>query len=125
VPPTLTRRNKIGLVIAGLLALGDCASVFAPTPDGEVGPPLAVIILGGVLGLLTLGALVRAWRSTSRTALRVVAGTRVVSAILALPAFFVDIPPGLAAAAAASVALTVLSVVLILAPAGRPAPVTD
>lgn len=93
--------------------------------DGPAGPPLVVLAVGLVLGVVTLIALVPAWRTGSRTALRAVAGSRIVSAILALPAFFVDIPAGLMAAAAAAVALTVVSVVLLLAPANRPVPIAD
>jgi hypothetical protein len=121
----LTLRNKIGLVLAGLLALSDVASIAAPTPDGEEGPPFVVLVVGLLLGLATLAALVPAWRTGSRTALRVVAGTRIVSAILALPAFFVDIPPALMALAAVAFALTVVCVVLVLTPAARRVPVTD
>jgi hypothetical protein len=121
----LTTRNKIGLVLAGLLALGDVASIFITTPDGEEGPPFAVLAIGLVIGLITLVALVPAWRTGSRTALRVVAGTRIVSAILSLPAFFVDVPAGIKVGSAVGFALTVVCVVLVLAPADRRVPVTD
>lgn len=121
----LTTRNKIGLVLAGLLALGDVGSIFISTPEGEDGPPFVVLAIGLVVGLITLVAIVPAWRTGSRTALRVVAGTRIVSAILSLPAFFVDVPAGLKAGAAAAFALTVICVVLVLTPANRRVPVTD
>ncbi len=121
----LTTRNKIGLVLAGLLALGDVGSIFISTPEGEDGPPFVVLAIGLVVGLITLVAIVPAWRTGSRTALRVVAGTRIVSAILSLPAFFVDVPAGLKMGAAAAFALTVVCVVLVLTPANRRVPVTD
>lgn len=121
----LSGRTRTGLVIAGLLGLSDVLSILQPTPDGENGPPFSVLAVGLVLGLVTLAALVPAWRTGNRKALRAVAGSRIVSAILALPAFFVDIPPALMVFASVAVALTVVSVVLILAPAGRPVPVTD
>jgi hypothetical protein len=44
---------------------------------------------------------------------------------MSIPAFFVDIPPGLRALAAVGFAVTVVCVVLVLAPAGRRALVTD
>jgi hypothetical protein len=122
---TLTLRNKIGLVLAGLLALSDVLSILGPTPDGQEGPPFAVLLLGCLLGVVTLAAIVPAWRSGSRTALRVVAGTRILSALLSIPAFFVDIPPGLRALAAVGFALTVVCVVLVLAPTNRRTLVTD
>ena len=126
MPNTLSRRNRAGLVLAGLLGLADAASLLFTTPEGEVGPPLAVLAVGTVVGLVTLAAVVAAWRTGSRTALRVTAGSRIVSVILGLPAFLVDeVPPALVAVSAVGTALTVVAVVLVLAPAGRPAPVTD
>lgn len=121
----LTTRNKIGLVLAVLLALGDVGSIALPTPDGEEGPPFAVLAIGLVIGLITLAAVVPAWRTGSRTALRVVAGTRIVSAILSLPAFFVDVPAGIKVGAAVAFAVTVVCVVLVLTPAHRRVLVTD
>jgi hypothetical protein len=121
----LTTRNRVGLGLAALLALTDIVSVAFPTPEGETGPPVAVLVVGLVLGLATVAALVPAWRTGSRPALRAVAGTRIVSGILALPAFFVDPPVPLLVLAAVVFALTVGCVVLVLTPADRRAPVTD
>ena len=121
----LTTRTRVGLVLAVVLGLADVVSTFFPTPDGEVGPPLAIVILGGVIGLATLAAVAVAWRSGRRGALRIVAGTRVLSAITALPAFFVDVPPWLKLVVAVLVVLTVVCVVLVLSPARQPAALTD
>jgi hypothetical protein len=121
----ITTRTRTGLVIAALLGVADVVSAFFPTPDGEVGPPLPIVLLGGLLGLVTLAAVAVAWRSGRRGALRIVAGTRVLSAISALPAFFVDVPAWLKLVVAVLVVLTVVCVVLVLAPARRPATVTD
>jgi hypothetical protein len=121
----LATRTRIGLVLAVVLGLADVVSAFFPTPDGEVGPPLAIVILGGVIGLATLAAVAVAWRSGRRGALRIVAGTRVLSAITALPAFFVDVPAWLKLVVAVLVVLTVVCVVLVLSPARQPATVTD
>ena len=121
----LTTRTRVGLVLAVVLGLADVVSTFFPTPDGEVGPPLAIVILGGVIGLATLAAVAVAWRSGRRGALRIVAGTRVLSAITALPAFFVDIPAWLKLVVAVLVVLTVVCVVLVLSPARQPAAITD
>ena len=121
----LTTRTRVGLVLAVVLGLADVVATFFPTPDGEIGPPLAIVILGGVIGLATLAAVAVAWRSGRRGALRIVAGTRVLSAITALPAFFVDVPAWVKLVVAVGVVLTVVCVVLVLAPARRPATVTD
>ena len=124
-PNELTRTNKIGLGLAGLLALSDIAGAGMPTPDGEEGPPLAVLVLGGILGVLTLVCLVPAFRRRSRGAIRVIAGARILSAISALPAFFVDIPTGAKVATAVIVVLTVAVVAMIINPAPARAVVTD
>jgi hypothetical protein len=121
----VTTRTRIGLAIAAFLAIGDVVSAFFPTPDGEVGPPLPIVLLGGLLGVITLVAVVVALRTGRRGALRIVAGTRVLSAITALPAFFVDVPAWLKLLVAVVVVLTVVSVVLVLSPARRAASVTD
>jgi hypothetical protein len=121
----VTTRNSVGLVIAALLAVGDIVSAFFPTPDGAIGPPLPIVVLGGLLGVATLVAVVVAWRTGRRGALRIVAGTRVLSAITALPAFFVDVPALVKLLVAVFVVLTIVSVALVLAPARRTAAVTD
>ncbi|MCU1688651.1 MAG: hypothetical protein JWN61_338 [Pseudonocardiales bacterium] len=129
VPFSLTGRVKAGLIVAIILGLGDLASILlAPTDTGQNdGPPLPVMILATVLGAVTLAAIWVAWRTGSRRALRVVAGTRILSALTSLPAFFVDIPAGLLVITAVGVVLTIVCLVLILAPSGpKPLPiVTD
>jgi hypothetical protein len=121
----VTTRTRVGLVLAALLAVGDVVSAFFPTPDGVVGPPLMIVVLGGLLGIATLAAVVVAWRSGRRGALWIVAGTRVLSALAALPAFFVDVPTLVKLLVAVFVVLTIVSVALVLAPARRAASVTD
>ena len=121
----ITTGTRAGLVLAALLGVADVVSAFFPTPDGEVGPPLPIVLLGGLLGLATLAAAAVAWRTARRGALRIVAGTRVLSAITALPAFFVDVPAWVKVVVAVGVVLTVVCVVLVLAPARRPATVND
>ena len=121
----VTSRTRAGLVLAALLGLADVVSAFFPTPEGEVGPPLPIVVLGGLLGLATLAAVAAAWRTGQRGMLRIVAATRVLSAISALPAFFVDIPAALKLVVAVAVVLTVVCVVLVLTPARRTASVTD
>jgi hypothetical protein len=123
--PPVTTRTRVGLVIAALLGVADVISAFFPTPEGVVGPPLPIVLLGGLLGVATLAAVVVAWRTGRRGALRIVAGTRVLSAISALPAFFVEIQPAVKLIVAVAVVLTVVCVVLVLAPARGAARVAD
>jgi hypothetical protein len=124
-PNELTRVNRIGLVLAGVLGVSDIATVGIPTGDGNDGPPVGVVVVGAVLGALTLACLVPAFRKASRSAIRVIAGARIISAITALPAFFVDIPAGLKVGAAAIVVLTVAVVVMIINPGPARAVVAD
>ncbi len=107
---------RTGLILAGLLALSDLVS-FALGPQ-----PAGVVIASTVLGVLTLVALVPAWRTGRRAAVAAVAVTRIVSALLAVPAFFVsDVAGGVKVAAGLIIVLAVVSTVLLFA--GRtPAP---
>lgn len=118
----LSLPNKIGLGLAAVLGLLDFVSgllgAFAgagPAP-GEVGPPFAVLVAASVLGLVTVVAVVYTWRSRSQVGARIVAGSRILAALTALPAFFVaDVPPALVAIAATFIVLTIVTVGLVLA----------
>lgn len=122
---SVSGRQKIGLVLAGLLSMGGITSALGPTPDGEVGPPSIVLWTDTVLGVVGVVALIVAWRYGSRGALRVLAGALIISALTAVPAFFVDIPVGIKALAALSVLLTVGAFVLMFSSGRGPASVTD
>ena len=122
---TISGRQKAGLVIAGLLSLGNATSVLFPTPEGEEGPPFLILVLGTILGVIGLVAIVIAWRNNNQAAFRVVAGTLVISVISALPAFFVDVAAGIKILVAVSVVITVLAIVLMFSSPRRPAPVLD
>lgn len=121
---TTTGRQKAGLVLAALINLANIPSAFSPTPDGQEGPPFAVLLVGAVLGVVGLVAIVPAWRGR-RTAQRVVAGTLIVNLLLTLPAFFVDVPAWIKAASAFFTLLTIAAIVLMFSTSRRPVPVTD
>jgi len=120
----LSTRQRIGLVLAGLLSLTTVPSVLMPTPEGEVGPPFAVLLLSTVVGLVGVVAVVLAWRGNA-AALRVAAGAVIIPTLTALPAFFVDVPAWVRLMVAASVLLAVAAVVLMFSTARRPVPVMD
>jgi hypothetical protein len=122
---SISGKQKAGLVIAGLISAGNVPSALFPTPDGEEGPPYVVLILGTILGVVGLVAVVIAWRNNNQAAFRVAAGALIISILSALPAFFVDVPAGIKLLVAVSVALTVLSIVLMFSTARRPVPVLD
>ena len=115
----LSTRQRVGLGLAGLLSLGSLPSVLTPTPDGQVGPPLAVLALSTVLGAVGVVATAVAWLRGSATAMRVLAGSVVVGALVGLPAFFVDVPAWVKLTTAVSVLATIAAVVLLFSPARR------
>jgi hypothetical protein len=115
----LTTGNKVGLVLSALLALGDVVGPFTtPQDTGQAGPPMAILIACAVLGVITLVGVVWTWRTGSRIGARLVAGTRILSALTSLPAFFVDGVPGFVIGLAASgILVTALTCYLVLRPA--------
>jgi hypothetical protein len=120
----VTGKQKAGLVICLIFGLGNIPSVLTPTPDGEEGPPMAILVIGSILGVVALVAAILAWRG-SRLAMRIGAGAIIVMTLTGLPAFFVDVPMFVKALVAASVVLTVVAVVLMFSGERRPASVTD
>ncbi len=118
-PAPFSRANKVGLVVAGLLGVVDLASLANTTPPGQVGPPLAILVLDSLLGLVTVVAVVLAWRSRSRGLVRLAAGARILSMLSALPAFFAGVPAFLVAIVAVFTLVTVATVVLMLLPSRR------
>jgi len=122
---TVSTRQKVGFVIAGLICVGNVASVLFPTPDGQDGPPILILVLDALLGVVGLIAIVIAWRTSNRAAIRVAAGAIIVAMVTGLPAFFVDIPVEIKAATGAFALLTIAAVVLMLSPSRQAAPVTS
>ena len=102
--------TRTGLILLGLLSVGDIAGLALT--DGEH-PPYAVAAVGAALGAGSLYFVAKAWQG-SRAALRPLIAMRIVSALTAVPAFFVDdVPTAALAAAAAIVVLTAVSVFLV------------
>lgn len=124
--PALNTRNKIGLALAGVISLTNVPSVFqGGAPDGEVGPPMEVLLVGTVVGAIGLVAVVIAWRTGSRTALRVTAACLVVSLVTALPALFVDVPAFIKILVAVFTVITLVALVLMFSGDRRRQPVVD
>jgi hypothetical protein len=122
---TFSTKNKVGFVLAILFAVPNLFGPLFPTPDGEAGPPMLVLALGAVLGLVTIAAVALGWARGNRAAIRVASAAIIVAAVTALPAFFVpEVPAGLRVIAAASVLLAIITVVLMLTPA-RPTNTQD
>ena len=122
---TTSKRQKVGLVLAGLYSALNILGVLFPTPDGQDGPPIGILIIDAVLGLVGLVAVIITWRTGNRAALRVAAGAIIIMTLTALPAFFVDVPAGIKLLVGVAVLLTIAAVVLMFSPGRRSTPVLD
>jgi hypothetical protein len=102
-----------GLVICALLGgLQVIASLAGLTMNS--GPPLAVVITGGVLGIITLATVAPAWRG-SRGALLLVMASRAAAALLASPALFIDPSDLVRFLVAIAIAVTLVGIWLLAA----------
>jgi hypothetical protein len=120
-----TKLNKAGMILAFVLGVLDLTSLLQPAPGGEDGPPYAILVIDTLLGVITVVAVVMAWRTGRRGPVRIAAGARIISLVTALPAFFVDVPAGVQALVGLFAVLTIACVALMLAPSRRPVPVSD
>jgi hypothetical protein len=109
--PRTSPAVRTGLVLAVLLALGDVAAGITTISGDAVGTSIAVFDV--VLALVTVGSIPAAWRGAA-WALRTVAATRLLGALTAVPAFFVDVEPGMVIAAAVTVVVAIVAAVLVL-----------
>jgi len=118
---TLARPASLGnaaTAIFALLGLIDVAlTAVIGSPDA---PPLIVSLGVAALGLITLVSLVPARRG-NRGALTAVVVTRVISAVLAVPAFFLNAPALVAAVEGFVIAATITVLVLAHQQGRRPA----
>ncbi len=119
--PRLSIKNRVGLILAvvsGVIAIGSIFLVPEPAP-GEAGPPLAILLAGAILGVIGIAAAAYTWVTHRRLGSRIAAGTLIISALTAVPAFFEEgVPAFLIAYAAGSILLTAVNVYLLLS---RPA----
>ena len=122
---TTSKRQKVGLVLAGLYSALNVLGVLFPTPDGQEGPPIGILIIDAVLGLVGLVAVIITWRTGNRAALRVAAGAIIIMTLTALPAFFVEVPAGIKLLVGVAVLITIAAVVLMFSPGRRSTPVLD
>jgi hypothetical protein len=114
----MNRSRSAGLAILGLVSLLDLVGPLFT--DGEH-PPMEVALVGAAIGLASLVLIGYAFRGASR-ALAPLVVLRVLSALAAIPAFFVDdVPAGVVAFAGAFVALNLLGAAMVV----RPLPVRE
>lgn len=114
----MSRSFRAGLIVLGALSVLDLLGPLFT--DGEH-PPMAVALVGSVIGVASLALVVSAWRGAARAVIPLVV-LRLLSALSAAPAFFASGVPGPAiVAAAAAIILTVVGVVFVLSGARRQA----
>jgi hypothetical protein len=118
-PVAWSTKNKVGLGLAIFYAVISIPSAAAPAPDGAEGPPMAILIVCSILGVVALASAVIAWRRGSRPAARLTAGSLIVITLTSLPAFFVDVPAGIKVLVAMGVVLTIAIIVLMFSPPKR------
>jgi hypothetical protein len=107
----LSTSARAGIVVLAVLSLIDLAGPLLT--DGDH-PPMSVALVGSALGLASLVCIGYVWRGATRAVVPLVA-LRVISALTALPAFFVgDVPAVAKLAAGAIVVLTLVGAALTL-----------
>jgi hypothetical protein len=109
----LTGTTTTIFVLLGLIDVALVGAIGSADP-----PPLAVSLGIAALGLITLGALVPASRG-SRSALGTVVVVRVISALLAVPAFFLSAPVWVMVVEGFVIAATITALYVLRQNAGR------
>jgi hypothetical protein len=122
---TTTGLFRTGLAISAILGLANIPALFLPTADGPDSPPVFVLVVSVMFGLVSTACAVTAWRSGNRLAVRINAAALIINALLTMPAFFVDVDSWIKVGAAVSVVLTVVALVLTLRREHPPFTVTD
>jgi hypothetical protein len=114
----MTALYRSGIVLLGILSVID---LTAPLYTDGQHPPMIIAVIGSVLGLVSIVLAVLAWRGRTAAAVGLCV-VRVLSALTALPAFWVTGVPGpVVAVAGTFVVLTIVGVVLTLAGLRQPA----
>jgi hypothetical protein len=109
-----TLSRSVGLGILGLLSLADLAGPLLTDGDN---PPMEIAVVSSVLGLISLVLVGYAYRGSTRAVAPLVV-LRVLSALSAAPAFYVDdVPAGIQGLAAGLMVLTLVGVALVVRPA--------
>ncbi|HEV2809348.1 MAG TPA: hypothetical protein VGV93_02985 [Acidimicrobiales bacterium] len=116
----MSLQYKIGLVLCALLGVFDVLSVAGA--GAEDAPPTPVVVLGLILGLITLVGVFLAWRGAKKGFIAVVV-SRVLSALSAVPAFFVeDVPGWVPVAVGIGIVVTVIALGLLFSERRQAAP---
>jgi hypothetical protein len=115
-PTHLTGTTTAIFAVLGLIDIALVGAIGSADP-----PPLAVSLGVAALGLITLGALRPAYRG-SRGALGTIVVVRVISALLAVPAFFLGAPAWVMVVEGFVIVATVVALILLRRNAGGAVP---
>jgi hypothetical protein len=123
----LSSRQRAGYVLGMIVGFANLPGAFVPGgEDGSgspTGPPVAVLALGAVLGLVVMALLYQSWRTGRRAWLRSAAVLMILLALLALPGVLTPtVDAWIRVLAGAYVLLTVAALALLFAPAARRTP---
>ena len=116
----MSLQYKIGLVLCALLGVSDVLSVAGA--GAEDAPPIPIAVLSVILGLITLVGVFLAWRGAKKGFIAVVV-SRVLSALSAVTAFFVeDVPGWVPVAVGIGIVITVIALGLLFSERRQAAP---
>jgi len=108
---------RAGLIVLGLLSVGDLSGPLLT--DGEH-PPMSIALAGAALGLVGVVLVVLAWPGRPAAAIGLVV-VRIMSALTAVPAFFMpEVPAVPKVLAGVFIVATLVGVVLVLSGVRRP-----
>ena len=105
---------RAGLIVAFVLGLLDIIFTFVPVGSG--GPPLFILVIGLLLGLITCVCVALVWRSTASGSAVGHRGHPHLSSLSAIPAFGADIPSWIKVLVAVQIVVTLVDLVLLLQP---------
>lgn len=117
-PATYSTLNKVGFVLALILGVLNVVSLASPTPEGEVGPPLIILVVDAVLGVGIIVSVLIGWIKARKAAIRAATVMLILAALTALPAFTAPgLPTPIVVVAAIYVLLSIVTIAFMLKPA--------
>jgi len=110
---TWSTKNKLGLALQLIYGLANVPSIFQqPGSEKHDGPPMFILWIDTVLGVLLVLAVVIAWRNGNRTAAVAASAANVLLTLSGIPVFFVGAPVVFQVIVSVAIVLTIVSVTL-------------
>lgn len=121
-PPTPLRA---GLATSAVVGASQFAFLHPDIDWGNADPGVPSIVLGAVIGLVSVVCAILAWNSGKRRLIRINAAALIVNGLLVVPGLFVDTTAFIKLATAILLVTTVAAVILLLRRQQAPMPVAD